>query len=121
MTLVNHIAARPDTDHARTAAHRGPAYRRGTPGYTRITVALFAAGLAAFISMYSAQALLPALADDFGVGPASAALTVSVTTGVLALVIVPASALSERFGRTRVMAVSAVTSCASSGASRLRA
>ena len=112
MTLVNHIAARPDTDHARTAAHRGPAYRRGTPGYTRITVALFAAGLAAFISMYSVQALLPALADDFGVGPASAALAVSVTTGVLALVIVPASALSERFGRTRVMAVSAVTSSA---------
>ncbi|WP_137872962.1 MFS transporter [Rhodococcus sp. Q] len=112
MTLVNHSTARPDTDQARTAAHRVPPYRRGTPGYTRITVALFAAGLAAFISMYSVQALLPALADDFGVGPASAALAVSVTTGVLALVIVPASALSERFGRTRVMAVSAVTSSA---------
>ena len=112
MTLVNHSTARPDTDQARTAAHRVPPYRRGTPGYTRITVALFTAGLAAFISMYSVQALLPALADDFGVGPASAALAVSVTTGVLALVIVPASALSERFGRTRVMAVSAVTSSA---------
>lgn len=112
MTLVNHSTARPDTDQSRAAAHRVPPFRRGTPGYTRITVALFAAGLAAFISMYSVQALLPALADDFGVGPASAALAVSVTTGVLALVIVPASALSERFGRTRVMAVSAVTSSA---------
>lgn len=98
-------------DTLRADARTEP-YRRGTRGYTRITLALFAAGLATFISMYSAQALLPALADGFGVGPATAALAVSATTGVLALVIVPASALSERFGRTRVMVVSAVASCA---------
>ncbi|MGW0173084.1 MFS transporter [Rhodococcus sp. NPDC003322] len=87
-------------------------YRRGTPGYTRITLALFAAGLTAFVSMYSAQAMLPAIAGDFAVGPGTAALVVSATTGVLALVIVPASALSERYGRTRVMVASAFTSCA---------
>lgn len=95
-----------------TRAGRVAPHRRGSPGYTRITLALFAAGLTTFISMYSAQALLPALGQDFGVPPGTAALTVSVTTGVLALAIIPASVLSERFGRTRVMVCSAALSCA---------
>ena len=41
--------------------------RRGTSGYRTVTVALFAAGLSTFISMYAAQALLPAFAEDFHV------------------------------------------------------
>ena len=81
--------------------------RRGTSGYRTVTVALFAAGLSTFISMYAAQALLPAFAEDFHVSPAVSALSVSTTTGMLALAIIPASALSERFGRTRVMIASA--------------
>ena len=85
-------------------------YRRGTGGYTRITAALFAAGMATFISMYSAQAVLPQLAREFDVSPATSALAVSATTGVLAFAIVPASILSERFGRIRVMAASALVS-----------
>ncbi|WP_433622997.1 MFS transporter [Nocardia sp. CA-120079] len=78
----------------------------------RITTALFAAGLATFVSMYSAQALLPSLSAAFGVAPAQAALAVSLTTGFLALAIVPVSALSSRIGRTRVMTGSAVMSAA---------
>ncbi|WP_062991268.1 MFS transporter [Nocardia anaemiae] len=76
----------------------------------RITTALFAAGLTTFASMYSAQALLPSLSAAFGVDPAQAALAVSLTTGFLALAIVPVSALSARIGRTRVMTWSAVMS-----------
>lgn len=87
-------------------------HQRGTPGFNRIGAAVFAAGLAAFVSMYCTQALLPALSDSFGVSPASSALAVSLTTGMLALSIIPASALSERFGRTRVMTVSATSSAA---------
>ncbi|MEV5648602.1 MFS transporter [Nocardia sp. NPDC052254] len=75
----------------------------------RITLALFAAGLTTFGSMYSAQALLPSLSTAFGASPARAALAVSLTTGLLAVAIVPVSVLSGRFGRTRVMIVSAVT------------
>ncbi|MEV2220211.1 MFS transporter [Nocardia vinacea] len=78
----------------------------------RITTALFAAGLATFVSMYSAQALLPSLSAAFGVAPAQAALAVSLTTGFLALAIVPVSALSSRIGRTTVMTGSAVMSAA---------
>ncbi|TQM25690.1 MFS transporter [Nocardia bhagyanarayanae] len=73
----------------------------------RITVALFAAGLTTFASMYNAQALLPSLSAAFGATPARAALAVSLTTGCLALAIVPVSALSSRIGRTRVMIGSA--------------
>lgn len=78
----------------------------------RIILALFAAGLTTFASMYSAQALLPSLSAAFGAAPAHAALAVSLTTGLLALAIVPVSVLSNRFGRTRVMRASAVASCA---------
>ncbi|WP_425270212.1 MFS transporter [Flexivirga meconopsidis] len=87
-------------------------YRRGEAGYRRITLALFAAGMTTFVAMYCAQAVLPSLAGDFGISPAASALTVSATTGLLALAIIPASALSERFGRTRVMTLSAVASAA---------
>ncbi|WP_433610224.1 MFS transporter [Prescottella agglutinans] len=83
---------------------------RGSREYRAVTVALFAAGLTTFVSMYSAQALLPALTDAFGVAPAVAALAVSVTTGLVAIAIIPASVLSERFGRTRVMVASAAVS-----------
>ncbi|WP_406272234.1 MFS transporter [Nocardia sp. NBC_00881] len=74
----------------------------------RITTALFAAGLTTFASMYSAQALLPSISAAFGATPAHAALAVSLTTGFLALASVPASALSSRIGRTKVMIGSAV-------------
>jgi MFS transporter, YNFM family, putative membrane transport protein len=83
-------------------------YRRGDDGYRRITWGLFAAGLATFISLYCTQAVLPDLSADFGIDPATAALAVSVGTGAVALAIIPASTLSERFGRTRVMTVAAV-------------
>ncbi|MFF0493560.1 MFS transporter [Nocardia sp. NPDC004068] len=89
------------TAPAETAAHE-----------RRITLALFAAGLTTFATMYSAQALLPSLSAAFGATPAHAALAVSLTTGTLALAIVPVSVLSSRFGRTRVMIVSAVTAAA---------
>lgn len=81
----------------------------GSPGYRRATVALFAAGMTAFMSLYYIQALLPELSDHFGVSPTTSALAVSLTTGFLAAAIIPASVLSERFGRVRVMVISALT------------
>ncbi|MEO7234651.1 MAG: MFS transporter [Lapillicoccus sp.] len=63
-----------------------------------------------FVAMYAVQAVLPQLAADLGQTPAGATLAVSATTGMLALAVVPASVLSERFGRIPVMAASAVAS-----------
>jgi predicted MFS family arabinose efflux permease len=60
--------------------------------------------------MYCSQALLPALSAYYRITPATAALTVSLTTGMLALSIIPASVLSERYGRIAVMLASGVAS-----------
>ncbi|MFE3057074.1 MFS transporter [Nocardia sp. NPDC059239] len=78
----------------------------------RVTAALFAAGLTTFAAMYSTQSLLPSLSAAFSVPPAHAALAVSLTTGFLALAIIPAGALSARIGRTKVMIGSAVVASA---------
>ncbi|MEV0294145.1 MFS transporter [Nocardia sp. NPDC050710] len=96
-----------DTDTTRLGDTAHP-HRTDTAHERRITTALFAAGLTTFASMYSAQALLPSLSAAFGATPARAALAVSLTTGFLALAIIPVSALSGRMGRTRVMVGSAV-------------
>jgi YNFM family putative membrane transporter len=85
-------------------------HQAGTRGYRRLTAALYGAGLASFAAMYCTQALLPALSTYYRITPATAALTVSLTTGMLALSIIPASVLSERYGRTRVMLTSGVLS-----------
>jgi predicted MFS family arabinose efflux permease len=69
---------------------------------------MFAAGAAIFALLYSVQALLPQLATAFGVGPADAALAMSLATAAIALAVIPASALSERWGRSRVLVGSVV-------------
>lgn len=81
-------------------------YRPGDSGYRRLSLALFAAGLVAFGLLYSTQALLPTISADLGVTAGQASWTVSGATIGLALAVLPLSALSERFGRRRMMTVS---------------
>ncbi len=78
-------------------------YRPGDAGYRRLSLALFAAGLVAFGLLYSTQALLPTISADLGVTAGQASWTVSGATLGLALAVLPLSALSERFGRRRLM------------------
>ncbi|MDT5350269.1 MAG: transporter, family, putative rane transport protein [Mycobacterium sp.] len=85
-------------------------HQAGSIGYRRVTSALYGAGLASFAAMYCTQALLPALSASYRITPAVAALSVSLTTGMLALSIVPASVLSERYGRITVILTSGVAS-----------
>lgn len=75
----------------------------GRPGYRRMSFALFLAGVATFALLYSTQALLPVISDEFGAAASDASWTVSAATGALALFVLPMSALSERFGRRAVM------------------
>ncbi|GAA2995554.1 MFS transporter [Streptomyces fulvorobeus] len=71
-----------------------------------MSFALFAAGMAAFALLYSTQAVLPAVSASFGATAGQASWTVSAATGALALCVLPLSALSERFGRRRMMTAS---------------
>ncbi|MDF9717034.1 MFS transporter [Nocardioides sp. ChNu-153] len=85
-----------------TATFEG--HDRGDEDYRRVVLALFAAGFATFAQIFDAQAVLPALARDLDVAPATAALSVSATTTGLAASVLVWAAVSDRVGRTRAMA-----------------
>ncbi|GJF29628.1 MFS transporter [Kitasatospora sp. NE20-6] len=91
-------AAAPDTRH-----------RPGDRAFRRANLALFAAGVATFVLLYSTQGLLPILSADLGLTPGQASWTASAATLGLALALLPASALSDRYGRTAVMTFSTVS------------
>ncbi|MEY9486657.1 YNFM family putative membrane transporter [Streptomyces calvus] len=78
----------------------------GGPGYRRMSLALFLAGVATFALLYSTQALLPLISADFAVSAGDASWTVAAATGGLAVFVLPMSALSERYGRRTVMTAS---------------
>ncbi|MEV6960065.1 MFS transporter [Streptomyces sp. NPDC051207] len=78
----------------------------GGPGYRRMSLALFLAGVATFALLYSTQALLPLISGGFGVSASDASWTVAAATGGLAVFVLPMSALSERYGRRTVMTAS---------------
>ncbi|MBU6533700.1 MFS transporter [Streptomyces mayonensis] len=78
----------------------------GGPGYRRMSLALFLAGVATFALLYSTQALLPLISGDMGGTASDASWTVAAATGGLAVFVLPMSALSERFGRRTVMTAS---------------
>ena len=81
-------------------------YRAGDPAIRRASLALFLAGVAVFALLYSTQPLLPELSRRFGVTPAAASLSVSLTTLTLAVGLLVAGPVSERYGRTRLVLVS---------------
>ncbi|WP_042383276.1 MFS transporter [Streptacidiphilus melanogenes] len=82
-----------------------PRHLPGSPGLRRTQLALFGAGLATFLLLYSTQALLPNLSANLHLTPGQASWTVSAASIGLAVAVIPISALSERFGRTRIMSV----------------
>ncbi|MFC8510724.1 MFS transporter [Streptomyces sp. NPDC057411] len=94
------------TKAAVTSAAADSRLSPGAPGYRRMSLALFAAGVATFALLYSTQALLPAVSAEFGATASAASWTVSAATGALALCVLPLSALSERFGRRSMMTAS---------------
>ncbi|WP_109125696.1 MFS transporter [Dyella sp. C11] len=73
-------------------------------------MALFAAGLATFGLLYCTQPLMPEFSRDYGVSAATAALSLSLTTGVLAFAMLFAGGVSDAWGRKTVMTASLVSS-----------
>ncbi|MDH6135995.1 YNFM family putative membrane transporter [Kitasatospora sp. MAA4] len=82
--------------------------RPGSRDFRRSNLALFAAGIATFVLLYSTQGLLPLLSSGLHLTPGQASWTASAATLGLALALLPASALSDRYGRTAVMTGSVV-------------
>jgi len=84
--------------------------RRGTPAFRRVNLALFAAGFATFGLLYCVQPLLPEFTRDYGVGEAVSALSLSLTTFVLAFGMLFVGALSDAWGRKPIMVASTLAS-----------
>ena len=96
-------AAAPKT--RRSTLNKLPYIERGTPQFMRVTLALFSAGLATFALLYCVQPILPVLSQDFGISPAESSLSLSVSTGLLALGLMFTGPLSDAIGRKPVMVV----------------
>lgn len=79
--------------------------RSGSRAYRRTVTAFVAAAVATFAQLWSAQPILPAIADGFDTSAAQAALTVSLATGGMAGFTLVWSGLADRFGRLRVITV----------------
>ncbi|NII09252.1 MFS transporter [Oleiagrimonas sp. C23AA] len=84
----------------------------GTRLFWRANLALFLAGFCNFGLMYDVQPLLPEFSRDFHLSPTAASLSLSLTTGVLAFAMLIGGAVSDAFGRKRVMLVSLLVSAA---------
>jgi MFS transporter, YNFM family, putative membrane transport protein len=78
---------------------------KGTPTYRRASLALFAAGFVTFSNLYTTQPLMPIFSDTFHISPSLASLTLSVSTAILAVVMLLAATLSDAIGRKRLMTI----------------
>lgn len=78
-------------------------HRVGEPGFRRVAVALFTAGVATFALLYATQPLLTVLARQFHRSAGQAALSVSAATITLGIAMLVAGPISEVRGRTPLM------------------
>lgn len=84
----------------------------GTKTYTRARLALFAAGFVTFSNLYTTQPLMPVFSKTFHISPSIASLTLSVSTALLAIVMLVAASLSDRIGRKRLMTIAMLSTSA---------
>ncbi len=82
--------------------------RARTPQFRRVTLALVSAGFSTYALLYCVQPLLPVFSQDLGVSPSVSSLSLSATTGTLALAMLVAGRVSDVRGRKSIMSVSLV-------------
>jgi MFS transporter, YNFM family, putative membrane transport protein len=89
-----------------TTGARSPARAERLDGRrVRRLLAINLGASVAFTAMYSTQAILPQIGQEFGVSPAQAGLTLSAVTLALAFASLAAGRLADRLGARRVMLV----------------
>ena len=75
----------------------------GSPAFKRINRAMVFGGFSTFALLYCVQPLMPLMAHEFSLSPAQSSLSLSVSTGALAISLVLSSIVSDRVGRTPMM------------------
>ena len=84
----------------------------GTPEFRRTNLALFSAGFATFALLYCVQPLMPVFAREFQISAAQSSLSLSLTSGLIAPMMIVAGAVSEARGRKTIMVASLFASAA---------
>ena len=69
----------------------------------RAHVALFAAGFGTFSLMYCVQPVMPIFSEEFGVSPTASSLSLSLTTGTLAVTIFITGFVAESWDRKKLI------------------
>jgi YNFM family putative membrane transporter len=82
----------------------------GSPAFAKALTCLFAGGFVSFSILYSTQPLLPLFSHEFHVKPVTASLSVSLSTGMLAVFMLLAASLSDSWGRKKMMNLSLLCS-----------
>lgn len=90
---------RPSTGPSAPGGAGRPSEAREASQASQAARAVFVAGFLAFAMLYVAQGILPAVSRDFGVSPATASLTLSLSTLPLAAAVLLAASLSDGYGR----------------------
>lgn len=93
-----------ETRHPDAAAM--PLIEAGTPAFRRMNLAMFIGGFATFALLYALQPILPRFAADFAVSATTASLLYAAGTVAMAAMLIPASVLTDRFGRHTIMRAS---------------
>jgi MFS transporter, YNFM family, putative membrane transport protein len=84
----------------------------GGARFWRVNFALFLGSFATFALLYCVQPLMPLFTRAFSISPAAASLSLSAATGVLAIAMVFAGALSDIVGRKAIMTASLAAAAA---------
>lgn len=78
----------------------------GSRAYRKISIAMFLAGFTTFALLYNVQPLLPLFSKEFGVSASQSSLSLSLSTGFLAVGLLFAGSVSELMGRKSIMVAS---------------
>ncbi len=78
----------------------------GTRPFRAILLSLFLAGFAIFSSLYCVQPMMPFLVQSFAVTPTQSSFPLSFSTIALALGLIFAGLISDRYGRKSIMVIS---------------
>ena len=82
----------------------GQRISRSDPAFWRVTLPLAFGGFSTFALLYNVQPLLPLFSRAFAISPASAALSVSLSTIVLSVSMIGAGTVADLWGASTVMA-----------------
>src|SRR5664279_974455 len=90
-------------EHESAQAGLPPPLEAGSDAHRSAKWALFVGGFATFAMFYGPQPLLPLFASAFHLDAAQASGVLSATAGAMALGLIPAGFLAQRFGPKPVM------------------